>query len=290
MASSAPRHSVDDVRRYYDRHTRGFLAFGTGGGVGAIHRAVWAPGVASRDDAFRFVDGRVVAVLAQTLGESSPGAAGPIVGHVVDLGCGVGASLCRVAEHMPIRGTGLTLSPLQVQLARDRARSLRLDDRVSVLEASFLDIPPSVPMADVAYAIESFAHTPDPVRFFEACARLIRPGGALVLCDDFLEPAAPGNRAAARARERFARGWRVNTLLPATDVTRLAERAGFSLENSLDLSTYLEPLSLRDRVLDAAMGWLPLGATPLGPVLGGAALKRCLACGWTSYRLLTFRR
>jgi hypothetical protein len=50
------------------------------------------------------------------------------------------------------------------------------------------------------------------------------------------------------------------------------------------------PLSLRDRLLDATLGWLPLGTTPLGPVLGGAALQKCLAHGWTAYDLLTFVR
>jgi hypothetical protein len=70
----------------------------------------------------------------------------------------------------------------------------------------------------------------------------------------------------------------------------LAEAAGFEHSRTEDLSAYLVPLSLRDRVLDATLGWLPLGATPLGPVLGGAALQKCLARGWTAYELLTFRR
>jgi len=36
---------IADVRHYYDRHTRSFIRFGQGGRAGAIHRAVWRPGV-----------------------------------------------------------------------------------------------------------------------------------------------------------------------------------------------------------------------------------------------------
>ena len=53
---------------------------------------------------------------------------------VVDLGCGVGASLCYLAGLLPITGTGVTLSPVQVQAARERITSAGLSDRVTCIE------------------------------------------------------------------------------------------------------------------------------------------------------------
>jgi hypothetical protein len=53
---------VERVRQFYDRNTARFQRLGEGGA--SIHRAVWAPGVATLEDAFHVVDERVLALLA----------------------------------------------------------------------------------------------------------------------------------------------------------------------------------------------------------------------------------
>lgn len=287
--ASAARFGAARVRRYYDRHTAGFMAFGTGGQEGVIHRAVWAPGVTSAGQAFHYVEDRI----GDAIESLRPGAATaghePVSRlHILDLGCGVGASLCHLAHRLDARATGVTLSPLQVRRATARIAAEGLADRVTCLEASYDALPASIPPADAAYAIESFAHAPDPAGFFAEAARVVRPGGLLLVCDDVRRPG--GGAAAERTVARFTHGWHLNTLLASNDVRDLAEAAGFEHRETVNLSPYLVPRSTRDRVLDAALGWLPLGATPLGPVLGGAALQKCLARGWTAYELLTFRR
>jgi SAM-dependent methyltransferase len=177
---------------------------------------------------------------------------------------------------------------VQARLAADRAREAGLSERVVCIEASYDDLPPTIPPADLAYAIESFAHAPAPERFFAECGRLVKPGGALVICDDF-KRAVVGRRA-ERTIARFTRGWHLNSLLQPDHVRELASAAGFALESRTDLSPYLERPSFRDRVVDASLGWLPLDRTPLGPVLGGTALLTCVANGWTGYELMVFRR
>ena len=277
-----PRFDTDQVRNYYDRHTSRFVSFGRGGSVGAIHRPVWGPGVESREAAFHYVDDRIAEVI-----ERMPAGIDPL--HVVDLGCGVGASLCYLAgRHARIRGTGVTLSPVQARLASERVLQAGLADRVLCVEASYENLPPVIAPAVVAYAIESFAHATAPERFFAECGRLVKPGGALVICDDFRRAAA--GRRAERTVDRFTRGWHLNSLLPQDRVRELASAAGFSLESWTDLSPYLERPSVRDRLVNASLGWLPLDRTPLGPVLGGTALVTCVANGWTGYELLVFRR
>src|SRR5580765_4303535 len=108
------RFSHAQVRDYYDRHTSKFVALGQGGSVGAIHRAVWGPGVRRAEDAFRYVENQVADRLRRLpLDIDTP--------HVVDLGCGVGASLTYLAEQLPsISGTGITLSPVQARIAQER--------------------------------------------------------------------------------------------------------------------------------------------------------------------------
>jgi SAM-dependent methyltransferase len=269
------------VRDYYDRHTATFVSLGRGGSVGAIHRAVWAPGVATREQAFHYVNDQVSALIrALPAGGRAP--------HVVDLGCGVGASLCHIAGPLHVTGTGVTLSPVQADLARRRVAEANLTDRVVIVEASFDALPGSVGQADVAYAIESFAHAPDPSAFFAQCGRLVRPGGVLAICDDVRRLVTTPR--AARAIARFERGWHLNSVLPASGIHALARAAGFAHESTTDLTPWLEPRSVQDHLLDACLGWLPLGRTSLGPVLGGTALKTCQAHGWLGYEFMVFRR
>jgi SAM-dependent methyltransferase len=280
---SASKFSARDVASYYDRSTPAFVALGHGGAEGAIRRAVWGPGVRDRRGAFRYVDDRIAEIVA-ALGQ--PGE----VRHVVDLGCGVGASLCYLAERLPVRGTGITVSPLQAQLAARRARESGLADRVTFLEGDFCSLP-AIPPADAAVAIESFVHAASPSAFFAECRKLVKPGGALVICDDFLRPTADPRAPALLAR--FRHGWHVNSLLETGELKSLAAEAGFGHERTVDLSPYLELHRPRDRAVNvflALFGWLPLQRTPLGHLVGGSALQRCLTRGWIAYELVVFRR
>jgi len=282
-----PRFDASQIRGYYDKQTAGFVALGQGGGGGFIHRAVWGPGVADRAQAFHFVEDSIAKVARDR--SATPGSGEPP--HVVDLGCGVGGSLTYLASVMPMRGTGLTLSPVQARLARERIEALRLSDRIQCIEADYTQIPSSVPPADVAFAIESFVHGPSPAAFFAECARLVRPGGLLFVCDDFRRPVLDPR--ADRAIEQFRRGWHVNTLLTRDELIAEARARGFAHEGTTNLTPWLELGRPRDRaiaVFVAAFGWLPLERTPVGHVVGGNALQTCLARGWVAYELAGFRR
>jgi tocopherol O-methyltransferase len=280
-----PRFSPADIQRYYDRNTPAFVALGQGGSVGAIHRAVWGPGVRRHEDAFRYVEDRIAERIRRLpLDIDTP--------HILDLGCGVGAGLCYLAEQLPsILATGITLSPVQAQFARERVRQAGLSARVTCLEGDYCDVPASVRPADVAYAIESFVHGPDPERFFAQCGRILRPGGLLVICDDFSRPTnAP---AAASAIERFKRGWHINTLLDRGELQALARRAGFEHDSTADLSSYLQLNRPRDRAIKALIaftGWLPVHWSRLDHLVGGSALQECLERGWIGYDLAVFQR
>ena len=273
-----------DVSRYYDRHTDDFVAHGQGGAVGALHRAVWAPGIEREADAFRYIEERIGAATAELSTTCEPPT-------VLDLGCGVGASLCYLAERHPIRGIGLPVSPVQGAHARRRIDACGLGDRLQCIEADFLRPPDSLPPVDLAYAIESFVHTPDPSAFFATCARLIRPGGRLLICDDFRRP-TPSPQAVGTV-ERFRRGWPLNSLVDGNELVRLADAGGFGHERTHELTPHLRLGRPRDRLIAlfiALFGWLPLDGTRAGHLVGGNALHTCLSKGWIGYDLAYFRR
>jgi len=279
---TGPRFPPSDIRAYYDRHTRAFLRFGQGGG--ALHRAVWGPGVRHRAQAFHWVEDRIVDLLRQETATEA-------VAHVVDLGCGVGTSLCHLAAREPIRGTGITLSPEQVALGRGRVADLALSDRVTIVEGDFSDPPPNLAAADLACAIEAFVHGRSAETFFAGCARLVRPGGLVVICDDVIRPTADAR--AGRAIERFRQGWHVNTLVDAGELRACAAAAGFEHVSRTDLTPWLELGRPRDRLIAALaplLARLPGAESRWGHLAGGSALQECLRRGWIGYELAVFRR
>ena len=114
MQTTDARSALDDVRNYYERNTPAFERFGQGGSTGAIHRAVWGDGVSSRDHAFRYPDELILREIQNLL---PAGGSAPL--HVLDMGCGVGASLIFLGSRAPVEGTGVTLSECQAIRAQN---------------------------------------------------------------------------------------------------------------------------------------------------------------------------
>lgn len=275
---------IDRIRDYYERHTRTFIAYGEGGSLGAMHRAIVTPGTTGKISAFRFVEDAIIAV-ARRLRPADETL------RVVDLGCGVGGSLCYIADHLAVTGVGITLSPTQAALGRQRIAAAGRASQLTILEGDFTTMAAAAGPADLAFAIESFVHAPDVPRFFDQCAQLVRPGGALIICDDFRR--GTDDPQATSAIERFRRGWHVNTLLEPEELRASAAAAGFSHESTTDLSAYVDIGRTRDRIVDlvaAPLHRLPRRWSWLDPWLGGSALQTCLRHGWLGYDLVVFRR
>jgi SAM-dependent methyltransferase len=279
--------AVDDVQSYYDQNTARFERFGQGRGTGAIHRAVRPEPGDDDPSPFRTLERLVLRRLARLeIGGAAP--------HVLDLGCGVGASMLYLAEQAPITATGITLSGLQAERARARIAARGLAERVRCVQGSYLEVPADVPPAALAYSIEAFIHGPDPRAFFAAAARHVVPGGVLMIFDDFLTE--HGKNGVARRDLRVLtdvrRGWLANTLVTPGDATALAREAGFELESDVDLTARLELRRPRDRAISllVALGrHLPFGGFRFRSLIGGDALQHALTGGLMSFRAVTWR-
>ncbi len=102
--------------------------------------------------------------------------------RVLDVGCGIGGSSLWLAKNRGCSVLGLTLSPVQTSLAAKQAVAEGVGDRVrfEVKDANALDLPPG--SFDAVWVIECSEHLYDKPKFIAACARLLKPGGALALC------------------------------------------------------------------------------------------------------------
>jgi len=288
--------NTSDVRAYYERNTRLFLALGAGGRARAIRRAVWAAGVTTIEEALNYSN-RLALEEIERLRSSQRGEAF----HVVDLGCGVGGSLFYLTARLEgaadarFRATGITISPLQARLAREQAARLGLQDRCAFVEADFLQLP-DLPAADAAFSIEAFIHAPVPERYFEQVARIVRPGGRLMLCDDFLPERSASNTLTPDERMAlgaFQAGWRAPGLCAVTQAMEMAGRHGFALVSDRDLTPALRLLNWDSRLVHALIrlgraAWLPWAYWR--STVGSLALQHCLKAGVVTYRFVVFER
>ena len=92
------------VRRYYDNNATTFERLGQGGT--SIHRAVWGPGVSSRADAMHYVDELLLDIVSRLPPDELDGVPDGPRPTVVDLGCGLGASLLYLADRVDMLGEG----------------------------------------------------------------------------------------------------------------------------------------------------------------------------------------
>lgn len=97
----------------------------------------------------------------------------------LDVGCGTGAVLELLHARYPSKHlTGLDLTPGMIDVAR--AKQL---DNVSFVVGDAEALPFEPRSFDAVLCSNSFHHYPHPERFFAEVARVLRPGGRLVLRD-----------------------------------------------------------------------------------------------------------
>jgi 2-polyprenyl-6-hydroxyphenyl methylase/3-demethylubiquinone-9 3-methyltransferase len=109
--------------------------------------------------------------LAASRAEHVPPAAGPDA-VLVDLACGGGLMGPHVAR-LGYRHVGVDLNLRALELAREHG--------VTPVRGSVLAVPLADGCADVVLAGEILEHVEDDVGVLAECARLLRPGGTLVL-------------------------------------------------------------------------------------------------------------
>ena len=271
--------ALDEVRHYYDTNTASFLRTGQGGQ--AIHRAVWGPGVETRDEAFAYLDGLLAGLWRD---REAP--------RVLDLGCGVGASLQRLAQRVDLHGVGVTLSPVQAKFAQAELARAGLAERLTCLEGSFTALPDGLGRFDAAFSIEAFIHSPSADAYLSEAARHLKPGGVLGLIDDFAT-GAPETPRSRRWLHEVRTGWLANTLETPRQLALIAARHGLTLRRDEDLTPYLELRRPRDLLLTAVMSvgrYLPLRSPLWRSWVGGNALQLALQGGALAYRFLVFEK
>jgi len=212
--------------------------------------------------------------------------------RLLDLGCGLGATLRSFARRLPqARLLGLTRVPWQVEQASKLNDAAGYSDRIRIVDGDYEDT--ILPRAgyDGVYALESscHAHGPDKAALLTEAHRLLRPGGRLVVADGFLA----SNRFAGPLQRRIYRKlcecWVIEELAQLQLFTARLEQLGFTDIAVENIQLRVAPsvlhipwVTLRFLLTDVVFGqrrmtrarWnnviapvlLPLVSAPLGPM------------------------
>jgi len=131
----------------------------------------------------------------------------PAPKRILDVGCGTGYLLSRLAARAPQAEVlaGIDAAPAMIEVARAAAA----DDRLRFVAGRAERLPWPAASFDLVVSTTSFDHWADQRAGLAECARVLAPGGCLVLADLFSALLLPtllaGRRGKARTKRRATR-------------------------------------------------------------------------------------
>ncbi len=212
--------------------------------------------------------------------------------RLVDLGCGLGATLRSFARRLPHASLlGITRVPWQVEHAHALNYRAGCGARVRVIKRDYQDTLLPASSYDGAYALESscYAHGADKGALLVEAHRLLRPGGRLVVADGFLGRGQFGGALQRRIYRKLCECWVIEDFGRLHAFTARLEQLGFTDITVEHLQWRVAPsmahipwVTLKFLLTDVVFGkrkmtrarWnnvlapvlLPLVSAPLGPV------------------------
>lgn len=156
--------------------------------------------------------------------------------RILDAGCGTGTNLLHLARRG--RACGVDLSPEALRFCRRRG--------VSVARASLLALPFGDASFDLVTAFDVLYHrwVEDDQRAMRELARVLRPGGLLLVREPALRALWGAHDEAVHSRHRYTR----------SELVRLLEAAGLRIERASYANALLLPLAALRRGLDRLTG------------------------------------
>ena len=213
--------------------------------------------------------------------------------QLLDLGCGLGATLRSFARRLPQAWLlGITRVPWQVNNARALNHAAGCGERVRVLEGDYEETLLPSASYDGVYALESSCHArgADKGKLLVEAQRLLRPGGRLVVSDGFLASDRFANAVQQSIYRKLCECWVIEQLAQIDLFREQLEQLGFTAIIIEHLQMRVAPsvahipwVTLKFLLTDVVFGkgkmtrarWnnvlapvlLPLVSAPLGPVI-----------------------
>ena len=117
--------------------------------------------------------------------------------RILDVGCGIGGSSIYLAKHLDAEVTGITISPVQAEMAQAAAEHEGVTADFRVMDAQNINFAPNERF-DCIWSIEAISHFRNKSAFFSQASKLLVPGGVMAITDWFSKKDLSGDEA-----ERF---------------------------------------------------------------------------------------
>lgn len=157
----------EKIRDHYDRVSPYYISLWGE----HLHHGYWVRGDETKEQAQL----KLVEYLAEAAGLQKNQ-------RILDIGCGFGGSSLYLAKQYGADATGITISPVQVEMANAAAKKNGTSARFLLMDAETMKF--NEPF-DVLWSIESISHYQDHDKFFANVTKLLKPGGTLAITDWF---------------------------------------------------------------------------------------------------------
>ena len=202
---------------------------------------------------------------------------------VVDVGCGIGGPMRRVALEAGVRLVGVNNNDIQLARARRLNEEAGLGDRIDLISCSFMDMGAIADNTfDRGYAIESTCHAPDKEGAFAEIFRVLKPGALFwgqEMC--MTERFDPTDARHQDIKRNLMHGIALRDIATFGQVNRALENVGFEVIEGLDrdvqegpATPWYRPMEARHGILQNTLLRIPWGRAAFAAAIRAAEVLR----------------
>ena len=207
--------------------------------------------------------------------------------RILDVGCGVGFGLIQFSQRLKCKGVGISISPKEIELARQNADQLGLEEQCE-FEVKDFDSPIATKF-DLILAVESIKHSANLSKTIANLTDCLNPGGKFILVEDYAHSSLKAND---KDLKDYMKYWNLTNYYSKKDFEDVFHNSQNNNLEWIDLTDYV--IHKNPLLLDAIHFGLKITSSiPLGKLAAiskiyyaGTALEKLYKRGLMSYQIL----